>query len=843
MYAIARLSRSKIGDRRSGIVSLLAGLLLGLTLSAWFWLPALGEANLVQLDNQTTGYFDYAEHFRSADLVQPTVGFDYAIDTAPGASTPFSMGLLQADGTLAGLVVMLITWRRESRAGFGIFALIGLAVSTVMITPLSQVLWKHLPLLPLTQFPWRFVSIQALFTSLVIGYIGALFITSGAEKSHEALGGEAVCGLMGVALAAVMLLPLRPDYLPIRADEIPPARLQLYEAFTGNIGATIRAEYLPRTAIPRPYTGPALIDPIAAPRVIVSTGIATATRVARASTGQTWQVNVETDSAVVDFPLLYWPGWSASIDGQSAEAKPAPDLGYVQVSVLRGEHRVALWLGRTPVRAMGEALSLVGLVLLVLLGVRFAIHGPAKGLRALVERLRPRPGFGMIVAVSLVAGLLALALQSIYAVPAGDADLTMDFVNKPWLHHSPDGVDFGLQARLMAYHIDQVSSESVTVSIDWQRLAAQDVMVSVALVTPSLHLFDGPSPIVEQTVPIQTGQIQYQLKPPYPLPVGMYYLRVEFGSIDVYLKPIWIAQPCEGCQSSRSSHTFGKLTPSIGLASVQVRHVQADRLDVLLQWSISGTVDANYGISLRLHDADGSAAFVSDSGSRPQGNKQWVALDMQPGYGFQPASAWLPGQLVDDAYTLSIPSDLPRDGSYALDVILYRVASQQEVGRTTIEDIRLDTVYPWTPIEPPARVFTVPPIEYQVGATFGDQIELLGYDMSRGEGVLALKPVWQALTNIDTNYKVFVHLFDPASEQIVAQSDAMPRANSYPTSRWVKGEIITDTIVIPLTGVPPGSYQLAIGLYAPPDKRLPVQGERGVDAQNRRVILAPVQMR
>ena len=52
-----------------------------------------------------------------------------------------------------------------------------------------------------------------------------------------------------------MLFTLHPDYLPIRADEITPDRLQLYEAFTGNIGTTIRAEYLPRTMIPRPYTG------------------------------------------------------------------------------------------------------------------------------------------------------------------------------------------------------------------------------------------------------------------------------------------------------------------------------------------------------------------------------------------------------------------------------------------------------------------------------------------------------------------------------------------------------------------------------------------------------------
>ena len=54
---------------------------------------------------------------------------------------------------------------------------------------------------------------------------------------------------------------------------------------------------------------------------------------------------------------------------------------------------------------------------------------------------------------------------------------------------------------------------------------------------------------------------------------------------------------------------------------------------------ISGVTDANYGISLRLHDAAG---------------KVWTSLDTQPGYGFQPTSAWQPGTL-NDAYTLDLP--------------------------------------------------------------------------------------------------------------------------------------------------------------------------------------------
>ncbi|MBM4431287.1 MAG: hypothetical protein FJ026_13230, partial [Chloroflexi bacterium] len=51
----------------------------GLLASAWFWLPALAESRNVYLQDMTTGYFNYAQHFRRGDLIQRSLAFDYAI--------------------------------------------------------------------------------------------------------------------------------------------------------------------------------------------------------------------------------------------------------------------------------------------------------------------------------------------------------------------------------------------------------------------------------------------------------------------------------------------------------------------------------------------------------------------------------------------------------------------------------------------------------------------------------------------------------------------------------------------------------------------------------------------
>ena len=66
----------------------------------------------------------------------------------------------------------------------------------------------------------------------------------------------------------------------------------------------------------------------------------------------------------------------------------------------------------------------------------------------------------------------------------------------------------------------------------------------------------------------------------------------------------------------------------------------------------------------------------------------------------------------------------------------------------------------------------------------------------------------------------FVHLYDPESEQIVAQSDARPLKGTYPTNAWRAGEVISDEIVLDLGDVPAGAYRLAMGMVGGEQHRI-----------------------
>ena len=115
---------------------------------------------------------------------------------------------------------------------------------------------------------------------------------------------------------------------------------------------------------------------------------------------------------------------------------------------------------------------------------------------------------------------------------------------------------------------------------------------------------------------------------------------------------------------------------------------------------------------------------------------------------------------------------------------------------------------------------------------FGAAVRLVGYDLltpglASGES-LQFVLYWQALTELDRDYTIFVHVLDETG-QIAAQWDAMPRENSFPTTAWAVGEIVDDMRLVPLPlDLPAGEYQIAVGAYhAPTEERLQVRGPDG----------------
>ena len=100
--------------------------------------------------------------------------------------------------------------------------------------------------------------------------------------------------------------------------------------------------------------------------------------------------------------------------------------------------------------------------------------------------------------------------------------------------------------------------------------------------------------------------------------------------------------------------------------------------------------------------------------------------------------------------------------------------------------------------------------------------------------------LWRSLEPMDVDYTVFVHLVDEV-ERVWAQHDGQPAGGSHPTSSWQPGEEIADNHGLALpSDIPPGEYQIAVGLYdAATGQRLLVLSPDQAPTEDR-VLIGPV---
>jgi hypothetical protein len=794
LYVAILVWRTREQRRWLTAASAAVALAFGALLTVWYWLPTLAETGEVQLTAQTSGYFAYDRHFRGTDLVQSRFIFDYYTINPEHPTAFAAMGSVQAALALAGVIVAISTlcfrWRarrdENSSHHLGldiwnfIFPLIGLLVTTWLITPLSRPVWDHLSPLQMIQFPWRILSVQAVFAGVLMGMVTV-------PIAHRAQWAWIAAAALAIIMALSSLAGLRPEFLSISAEEVTTHRLQLYELFTGNIGSTIRYEYLPRDVVPRPYTGPALIDPSAPPSPIPLSGeLITAAETSHKPTRRTWTVTAGDSGVELALPLYYWPGWRATVDGTPVPVWPTPDSGYLTLPIPVGEHAVDVWLGRTPIRLVAELVSLATMLGLVGCGI---ITG-WQAARSRKQEARTQLRFG-IWDLRFPIGCLPFAIGLVLLMALGPrvttvaSDLTMDFDRLPYLHHNPGGVALG-RWRLSSYEYsnDRIGpGDTLHVTLDLE-LEQPPGNVTLRLVSPAAIRRPELSAVAAATAGIAPpgDSISLDLAIPDDAGSGMYLLQLKGEAASVYLRPIWVSAG-ERATTQSGDTTFADGT--LHLHTVEASQTSPDRLDVRLDWSATEPTAANLKISLRLTD---------------QAGNEWARLDTQPGYGFQPTSLWPLGYLVHDRYTLPLPAGTPPGISYTLTAILYRAASQESVGEHAVH-ITLDQAT----MRPDADVL----------ARLGGAVSLGRLDVAerarQGEA-LSLTAYWLAVEQPPADYVVEWRL-ETAEQAITTTRELAPGSppKSWPAGAWIAGRAALD---IPST-TPAGDYTLSLTLRDP----------------------------
>ena len=236
---------------------------------------------------------------------------------------------------------------------------------------------------------------------------------------------------------------------------------------------------------------------------------------------------------------------------------------------------------------------------------------------------------------------------------------------------------------------------------------------------------------------------------------------------------------------SGTDFTINKnLSDGIGLirATYQPREAnQAGTVKLDVRWGSESAPDGLYQVCVSLRNALGARA----AGHCMDITAKW------------PTNEWEANEVVRGSYTVPIDPDL-EPGDYTLEMFLSDDGQESTVGETAVlGDVHVHSFQP----------------EKLTVACWDEKICLKGYDLQQNQEMLDLVTYWQAPQALDASYKIFVHLVDVTSGEVVVQSDAIPRGWTYPTGIWEPGEIVRDPISLSLENVAPGHYTVLLGWY------------------------------
>ena len=215
--------------------------MLGLGLTAFFWVPALLERSLIQTGRLLgTWVFDYHHNFLpfSHLLALPRRADPALVNDWPEKSlglVPLLVALLPALGWRS--LGRLGRWQIRWQLGTLWVLVAGLSALTL---PTSLGVWEHVPLLSFVQFPWRYLGPAAFCLALLAGAVPGTL--AGSRRGPRFLG------WVTAALISVLVVAnlgwFYPSFCSVPGDLTVEGIIR-WERLTDTLGTTAKGEYLP----------------------------------------------------------------------------------------------------------------------------------------------------------------------------------------------------------------------------------------------------------------------------------------------------------------------------------------------------------------------------------------------------------------------------------------------------------------------------------------------------------------------------------------------------------------------------------------------------------------------
>ncbi|MGA2910210.1 MAG: glycosyltransferase family 39 protein [Candidatus Microgenomates bacterium] len=331
------------------IYKVIAGVLLGIGFAAFYVLPVIFERQYAHTETLLEGYFGYQQHFVNLYRLFISREWGYGSSGFPNEKLNLSTGIIQ---WIFGIITLGISsfyiFIKKKKKDYVFLALIlGMVelFTLFMIHVKSSFIWSAIPMLAWLQFPWRFLAVSIFLLSILAG-IGIFLIPKF----------KVWIGLIIVLISFILTVGY---FVPKSWENITDA--DKFSGVSWQKELTISIfDYLPIYAKFPP------ISP-APNRPEILQGSANFSSYSKGSDFQKGIINVKKE-ALIRLPLFDFPGMVTKIDGQKVShvnnncMGESFCLGLITFEVPSGTHTIDVRLTDTPVRKIGNWLSVISLV-------------------------------------------------------------------------------------------------------------------------------------------------------------------------------------------------------------------------------------------------------------------------------------------------------------------------------------------------------------------------------------------------------------------------------------------------------------------------------------------------
>lgn len=343
---------------RQKTLALLTGGLWGVGLAAFFFLPVIFEREYVHTETMLMGYFNYLAHFVGLRKTLFTRFWGYGSSGwLQEAGMPFQVGIPQWPvAVLVFLTSALLFLKKKIKIGkflLFLFFFFLFIISLFMIHPRSVFIWQKIKILEYVQFPWRFLAL-VIFGISILG--GGLVYLLKIEKL------KMLTGLVLILLTTALNYSFfRPEKM-ININD----KEKLFSAKGWNkLQTDAIFDYLPKYAY-QPPGGPAPEKPE------IKQGEAEIYEIKRGTNWYEFKLKVYKE-AKIQIPLYDFPEWKVWIDGELAKITHDNFLGLITIKVPMGNHFVRAKLTDTPIRTLGNIISIISWLFFIIFLIKIEI--------------------------------------------------------------------------------------------------------------------------------------------------------------------------------------------------------------------------------------------------------------------------------------------------------------------------------------------------------------------------------------------------------------------------------------------------------------------------------------